>query len=282
MEFGNKPSDGGHLLLRSEELPSLGLDVVQRNKFIRRIYGSDDFINGGSRLCIWIEDCHLDEAQSIVSLKVRIEAVRRVRLASRDKGANALAKRAHQLKLMRIGTQSCIVVPAVSSERRHYLPAGLVDHHTTLTNAAFALYDAPLWNLAVIASRLHLVWIATVCGKLETRYRYSNTLGWNTFPVPIMTEQNKTDLTRCAENILLAREVYFPATIAEIYDPDNMPEDLRHAHEQNDEVLERIYIGRRFRNDTERLEKLFELYTKMTAAQLTAKKKTTKKRKTVA
>ncbi|MCP1757878.1 class I SAM-dependent DNA methyltransferase [Bradyrhizobium elkanii] len=273
MEFGNKPSDGGHLLLRPEELASLGLDDGQRRKFIRRIYGSDDFINGGWRLCIWIEDNDLKEAQSIESLKARIEAVRRVRLASRDKGANALAKRAHQLKLMRIGTRSTIVVPGVSSERRPYLTAGLVDDHTTLTNLAFGLYDAPLWNMAVVASRLHLVWIATVCGKLETRYRYSNTLGWNTFPVPTLTEKNKADLTRCAEDILLAREAHFPATIADLYDPDKMPSDLREAHERNDEVLERIYIGRRFRNDTERLEKLFELYTKMTAGQGTTKKR---------
>lgn len=122
--------------------------------------------------------------------------------------------------------------------------------------------------MVLIASRLHLVWIATVCGKLETRYRYSNTLGWNTFPVPLLTEQNKADLTRCAEDILLAREAHFPATIADLYDPETMPDNLRHAHahEHNDEVLERIYIGRRFKNDTERLEKLFDLYTKMTAA----------------
>jgi hypothetical protein len=97
------------------------------------------------------------------------------------------------------------------------------------------------------------------------RFSYSNTLGWNTFPIPALTEKNKADLTRCAEDILLMREHYFPATIADLYDRDNMPTDLRAAHERNDEVLERIYIGRRFKNDTERLEKLFDLYTKMTA-----------------
>jgi len=126
--------------------------------------------------------------------------------------------------------------------------------------------------MAVIASRLHLVWIATVCGKLETRYRYSNTLGWNTFPLPTLTEKNEGDLTRCAEDILLAREAHFPATIADLYNPDAMPADLRGAHERNDEVLERIYIGRRFRNDTERLEKLFDLYIKMTASAGSARK----------
>lgn len=111
-----------------------------------------------------------------------------------------------------------------------------------------------------------------MCGKLKTDFRYSNTLGWNTFPVPNLIEQDKSDLTRTTENILLAREAHFPATIADLYDPQTMPDDLRRAHEENDEVLERIYIGRRFRNDTERLEKLFDLYTKMMANQPKPKK----------
>ena len=168
-------------------------------------------------------------------------------------------------------------MPQVSSERREYLPIGLLPPRSIVSNLAFALYDAPLWNMALIASRLHLVWIATVCGKLKTDFRYSNTLGWNTFPVPSLTEKNKADLTRCAEDILLAREAHFPATIADLYEVKDgerkMPVNLREAHERNDEVLERIYIGRRFRNDTERLEKLFDLYTKMTASAGTAKKR---------
>ena len=102
---------------------------------------------------------------------------------------------------------------------------------------------------------------------MRTDFSYSNTLGWNTFPVPNLTEKNKADLTRCAEDILLAREAHFPATIADLYDPEKMPENLRAAHDRNDETLERIYIGRRFRNDTERLEKLFEMYAKMAGAQ---------------
>lgn len=117
------------------------------------------------------------------------------------------------------------------------------------------------------------MWIATVCGKLKSDFRYSNTLGWNTFPLPKLTVQDKIDLTRTAENILLAREAHYPATIANLYDPESMPDDLLRAHEENDEVLERIYIGRRFRNDTERLEKLFELYTKMKSEASKAKKK---------
>ncbi len=116
----------------------------------------------------------------------------------------------------------------------------------------------------MIVSKIHWVWIGAISARLEMRLSYANTLGWNTFPVPTLTEKNKADLTRCAHDILMAREAHFPATIADLYDPEKMPDDLRRAHERNDETLERIYIGRTFRNDTERLEKLFELYTKLT------------------
>lgn len=172
-----------------------------------------------------------------------------------------------------------MIVPSVSSESRDYLPVGYMPTGTIVSNLALALYDAPLWNMALIASRVHLVWIGTVCGKMKTDFRYSNTLGWNTFPLPLLTEQNKADLTRCAEDILLAREAHFPATIADLYTPDTMPDNLRRAHERNDEVLERIYIGRRFKNDTERLEKLFDLYTKMAAGAAKAASKATRGKK---
>ena len=162
---------------------------------------------------------------------------------------------------------------AISSENRDYLPCGLLPAGTIISNKCFAIFDAPLWNMALVASRLHWVWIGTVCVRMRTDFSYSNTLGWNTFPIPKLTAKNKTDLTRCAEDILLAREAHFPATIADLYDPETMPDDLGAAHDRNDEVLERIYIGRRFKNDTERLEKLFELYTKMSASQGTSKKK---------
>lgn len=266
MSFGNKPVDGGNLLLSRDELAALRLNPQQKDRFVRRIFGSAEFIRGLERYCLWIEDAALKEALAVEGIAQRIERVRSMRLASSDKSARDMAVRAHQMREMNIAENVIITVPRTSSEARPYLPTGVIDSRSTVTSEAFALFDAPLWNMALIASRMHLIWIATVCGKLETRYRYSNTLGWNTFPVPLLTEQNKADLTRCAEDILLAREAHFPATIADLYDTETMPDNLRHAHERNDEVLERIYIGRRFKNDTERLEKLFELYTKMTAA----------------
>lgn len=266
MTKGNQPTDGGHLLLSRDEVAALGLTNEQEARFIRSIYGSAEFIRGLERYCLWIEDEHLGEALGTQTIAQRIQGVRQMRLASPKAATIETANTPHKFgEVRQQGSETVIIVPSVSSESRDFLPCGYAPPGTIVTNLAFALYDAPLWNMALIASRLHLVWIATVCGKLETRYRYSNTLGWNTFPVPFLTEQNKADLTRCAEDILLAREAHFPATIADLYDPETMPDNLRHAHEQNDEVLERIYIGRRFRNDTERLEKLFDLYTKMTA-----------------
>jgi hypothetical protein len=265
MTKGNQPADDGGLLLSRENLETIGLTVEQRKRFVRRIYGSAEFIRGLPRYCFWIKDTDLSNALSNTYISSRIEGVRQTRLKSPKVATIEAAKHPHRfVEVRQTGTETVIIVPSVSSESREYLPVGYCQPETIVSNLAFALFDAPLWNMALIASRIHLVWVATVCGKLETRYRYSNTLGWNTFPVPTLTEQNKTDLTRCAEDILLAREAHFPATIADLYAPDKMPKNLREAHDRNDEILERIYIGRRFKNDTERLEKLFELYTKMT------------------
>jgi hypothetical protein len=265
MDFGNKADDGGHLTLSSAQLDEMHLDREDRSRFIKRFFGSKEFINGEVRYCIWISDGDLTGVAGCEPVKQQVERVRQARLASKDAYARSLAARPHQFKSPRAATTRVIVTPRVSSENRPYLPVGVMDASAIIGDRNFALYDAPLWNMALIASRLHWVWVGTVCVRLEMRFSYSNTLGWNTFPVPTLTDQNKADLTRCAEDILLAREAHFPAMIADLYDPETMPEDLRMAHERNDEVLERIYIGRRFRNDTERLEKLFELYTKMTA-----------------
>ena len=265
MSFGNKPVDGGNLLLNGDEVDALSLSSEQRSRFIRRIYGSAEFIQGKERYCLWIEDDHLEEAMQIPSIATRIEAVKEMRLESKKAATRRAATTAHRFDEVRqTGTERTIVVPRVSSENRDFLPVGVVAAGTIIGDRNFALYDAPIWDMALIASRLHWVWIGTVCVRLEMRFSYSNTLGWNTFPLPPLTEKNKEDLSRCAEDILLARETHYPATIADLYDPEKMPDDLRAAHDRNDEVLERIYIGRRFRNNTERLEKLFELYTKMT------------------
>ena len=265
MTFGSKPVDGGNLLLSKDELEEMNLSDEDETRFIRPIYGSEEFINGKARFCIWVKDEEAQIALDHPLIGPRIQKVREMRLNSPKAATVKGAEYPHKFDERRqIGDELVIAVAAISSENRDYLPCGPLPRGTIISNKCYALFNAPLWNMSIIASRLHWVWIGTVCVRMRTDFSYSNTLGWNTFPLRKLTEKNKEDLTQCAENILLAREAHFPATIADLYDPENMPEDLRRAHERNDEVLERIYIGRRFKNDTERLEKLFDLYTQMT------------------
>jgi hypothetical protein len=261
MVFGNMPRDGGNLLLDEQERSELLEEAPEALPFVRDFVGSEDFIKGRWRSCLWIDAANAEKARSIPPIRRRLDAVAAERGASKAASTRKFADLAYRfVQIQGIASAASIIVPRHSSEARPYLPVGVLPSTAIVADSALAIYDAPNWNLALIASRLHLVWIATVCGKLKTDFRYSSTLGWNTFPVPTLSDQNQRDLTHCAEAILLERERLFPATIAELYDPSNMPESLRRAHDQNDEVVERIYAGRRFRNDTERLSKLFEMY----------------------
>lgn len=271
---GNSPTDGGHLLLEPQELEALQLTPEQRNRFIRPFVGSMELIRGISRFCLWIDDTEVSDAKAVPSIAERIERVADFRRGSSKKTTVAAAAWAHRFDERKpLPARSIICVPVTSSENREYLPVGLLKAGTAISNSSFGMTSNSIWVLSIIASRMALVWVATVCSRMRTDYRFTNTLAWNTFPVPVLTEKNKADLTRCAEDILLAREAHFPATIADLYDPETMPDNLRAAHERNDEVLERIYIGRRFKNDTERLEKLFELYTEVTSTQKSRKTK---------
>lgn len=272
MEWGNKPTDGGHLFLTSDERAKLLDNYPEAVPYIKRFVGAQELIRGRLRYCLWIENNEREQAGRIPDIARRISKVAKMRAASKAAETRPAAAFPHRFRqIQNTAEKRSLIVAGVSSENRDFLPAGIADNKTIVGNKNFVLYDVPLWNMALIASRLHWVWIATVCVRMWTDFSYSNTLGWNTFPVPLLTEKNRADLTRCAEDILLAREAHFPATIAELYDPRKMPENLRHAHDRNDEVLERIYIGRRFKNDTERLEKLFGLYVRMAGAKEASK-----------
>ena len=272
MSFGSMPNDGGFLLLSPQEAEDAKAKNVN-SSWIRRFVGTNEVTKGLVRYCLWLEGTSQDSWLNNELIKERVCNVMKKRVVSTRPATRNLARTPSLFgEIRQRGDERVIVVGGVSSERRQYLPVDLLPVGAIVSNLAYGLFDGPEWSLALISSRLHRTWVATVCGQLETRYRYSNTLGWNTFPIPQLTEQDKADLTRTAENILLTREAHYPATIADLYDPDEMPDDLRRAHDENDEVLERIYIGRRFRNDTERLEKLFDLYTKMTGNAESGKK----------
>jgi hypothetical protein len=264
MVNGCAAKDGGNLIVnRVDEVPQYDTDAL---RILHPFYGSDEIIYGSPRHCLWIEEKDVKLIERSPFLQARVAAVAEMREKSEKAATRTWADRPYRfVEIRRPKCDFVLALPSVTTESRHYLTPDILPGDVVVSNLAFAIYDPPLWVFSLLCSKMHLAWVRAVCGQLETRIRYSNTLGWNTFPVPPMTGVSKTELTQCAKNILLAREAHFPANIAVLYDPEKMPPDLRRAHDENDELLERIYIGRRFRNDTERLEKLFELYTKMTA-----------------
>ena len=260
MQFGNMPYDAGNLLMTPDKKQALLENHPEAERFVRRFMGSQEVVKGIERHCLWIDDDKLPEAMQITGIAEMVEETRLARLEMKDKAGKELAARPHQFREHYAPKKSAILTPSVTSERRPYLPVDRVGADVIASNLNFALYDAPEWCLALIGSRLHLVWIGTVCGKLKSDFRYSNTLGWNTFPVPRFTEDQLAALNASAREILRTRYMHHPKTIAQLYDPDKMPDDLRAVHKANDDLLEEMYIGRPFRNDTERLERLFKLY----------------------
>lgn len=270
MAYGSMSNDDNNFTLSFSDYRAVRDAHPEDEAFLHRSVGGNEFAKGIFRAAIYVDDrASLTDAQ-LERLAPVFERVREYRSESQREATKKLAVTPWLFAERRHSEKRKLFIPQIMSERRPYLTVGLLEKSDLVIAPHMQVVDGSLADFSIASSLMHHVWVATVCGKLETRIRYSSTLGWNTFPLPKLTEQNKADLTRCAENILLAREAHFPATIADLYDPEAIPEDLRRAHEENDEVLERIYIGRRFRNDTERLEKLFELYTKMTGKKAAA------------
>lgn len=261
MIYGSMPNDGGGLILSSEERHSFILKDEKAKQFIRPLVGTTELIEGVERYCLWIEDDLKDLAASIEPIKIRLNATRKHRLDSKNPETIERAESPHRFwHVGGVSKTHSIIIASASSERREVLPCDIRPSDTIASNLCFVIHDGPDWAISLITSRLHLVWISAVCGKLEARYRYSNTLGWHTFPVPKFTADQLEQLSVSARRVLKTRYQHYPKTIADLYDPEKMPEDLRAVHRENDDLLESMYIGRPFRNDAERLEKLFKLY----------------------
>ena len=261
MELGNIPTDGGHLILSPSEKQALIKAWPQAEEFIKPFMGSNEVIKTIKRYCLWVLDQDAERASKIPELQERFDHVAEFRSKSKAAQIRRAAAYPHRFRqAQNWAREHQILIPRHSSENRFYLPVDRVGADVIAADSNFALYDAPLWCVALIASRLHIIWVGTVCGRLESRFRYSNTMGWNTFPVPNFTDDQREQLTASARAILKTRDLHHPKTIAQLYDPDKMPDDLREVHRKNDELLETMYIGRPFKNDTERLERLFKLY----------------------
>ena len=263
MDYGNKPVDGTHLRLTREEMNELLSENAEAKKFVRKFTGSEESIKGLERYCLWIYDNDLTEALQYPFIKNKVELCREMRLGSKDIGANKLAERSHQFRDMRESDKKSLVIPRVSSERREYIPIGYCEAKTIVSDSAFVVFSESSYLFGILSTKIHVLWCRIVGGKLKSDYRYSNTLVYNTFPFPKITDSKKQEIEEAAEEVLLVREDYPGKTLAELYDPDKMPDDLREAHHRLDLIVESCYQDKPFANDEERLECLFKLYEKM-------------------
>ena len=264
MDKGNMPTDDGNLILGPDEKDELLAKHPEAGKFVKRYYGTQEFIKGIERYCLWILDEDAEEAAGIPPIKIRLDAVAAFRLASPAPTTQEYAAWPHRFRQIQDYGSDAVLVPIHFSEGREYFTIGFASgEDSILSNATFAIYNASPYVMALLSTRLHAVWVSTVCGGLETRIRYSNTMGYHTFPIPALSDEQKQELEDHAWSVIGAREAHPDMTIGELYTPKDMPRELLQAHRDLDATMERICIGRLFRNDTERLEYLFKQYVSL-------------------
>ena len=263
MNFGNMPADGGKLILSDEERNEIIFKEPHAEKFIRPLIGADELINGRKRWCIWLYNEKEEDYLKIAEFKRRIDGLRIIREQS---ARPQLASIPHLFaQITQPLGRPFIIIPSVSSENRKYIPVSYLDEKYISTNLCLVVSCDDISLFGMITSYIHMLWMKTVGGKLETRYRYSAQLCYNTFPFPKISAEKKQEIEAAAEEVLITREYYPEKTLAELYDPDKMPQDLREAHAKLDDIVESCYPGYPFASDEARLECLFKLYEKMTA-----------------
>jgi len=261
--MGCKPVGGGNLIMNEIEKNTLIEQYPKAKKWIKKLYSSADYINDYRRYCLWIPDSDRKDAESIPVIAERIRKTAKMRLKSDDEGARKLAERPHQFREFNACNEQTLIVPSTSSANRKYIPMGFADNETVVNNAMYMVYDASPWIFGIISSSINMVWMKTIGGRLKTDYRYTN-MCYNSFPFPSITSEKKAAIESAAEEVLITREFYPERTLAELYDPDKMPQDLREAHARLDDIVESCYPSYPFPSDEARLECLFKMYEKMT------------------
>lgn len=263
MRYGNMPNDSGNLILTTDEKKDLEKKYPVSSIWIKSFLGASEYIRGNNRFCLWIPDSELSEAQLIPDLTIRLNKVIEHRQNSTEKSTRDKAKNPNHFYFSSHENSDSILIPRHSSETREYIPMGFFDSNTVIADSAMAIYNAEPWIFAVITSRMHMVWVRAVGGRLKTDYRYSAKLCYNTFPFPTISAKDKENLNLYIFSIIDERAKYPEKTMAQLYDPDTMPLGLRKAHKELDAAIERCYRLQPFPSDTERLEYLFKLYEEM-------------------
>lgn len=263
MRFGNMPNDGGNLLFDENEKTTFLVKYPSAKKWIKKYMGGSDFIRGNKRFTLWIEDEDLVDATKIKEIKNRLDKVEIHRINSTEISTREKAKTPNQYYFTSHQNSDSIIIPRTSSENRDYIPMGFLNEDTVISDSAMAIYHAEPWLFAVVTSRMHMVWVRNVGGKLKTDYRYSAKLCYNTFPFPDITNKQKENLNLYVFAILDERAKHPSKTMAQLYNPSTMPKGLLQAHQELDTAIEQCYRLQPFKNDTERLEYLFKLYEEM-------------------
>lgn len=265
MEYGNMPLEGGFLKLSSDEKNELISMYPEAEYFIKPTIGGEELINSIPRYCLWIEDEDLAKAIEIKGIKDRIDGVYNFRKNGGDV-ARTLVNKSHQFRYRKTAKENEIVVACTSSENREYMQAAYYDADYITMNSVEVIYDAPVWIFGIISNKMHMLWTKAIGGKLESRIRYSTQLCYNTFPFPHVSESMKSKIEEASMDILLKREPYLTQgkTLASLYDPVTMPDDILEAHHKLDDIIESCYPGYPFASNDARLECLFKMYEKMT------------------
>ena len=256
---GNQPTDGGYLLLSPSEKQDLIKNEPKSEKWIKKVIGAEEFINGKQRFCLWLDGISEDEINEMPLIKERVEQVRVLRIKSKDKGSQKLADTPHLFRET-INPNRYIIVPIVSSEKRKYIPMDILDSNSVPTNLVQLVENGTMYEFGILNSTMHNDWMRIISSRLENRYRYTITIVYNTFPFPTVTDEQKKHIEQLAEEILLTREDFAGDTLAKLYDPDTMPESLKIAHQNLDDAVDKLYNPKGFADTASRLAHLLERY----------------------
>lgn len=263
LRFGNMPNDGGGLLFTISEYADAIDKYPELVPYFKKFIGSVEFINGGLRYCLWLDDKKYEEIKSNPLIQKRIQISRSHREKSKDKGTNKLGLTPWKFRDTHETNKYSIVVPSVSSENRFYIPMGLASSDVILSNLIYVIYDADIYLLGILMSRMHMTWVKAIGGRLKTDYRYSAGLCYNTFPLPELSTRRKNEIMEAVVEIIDIREET-GGTLAELYNPGTMPLDLRIAHKKLDGIVDRAYRKRVFETDEERLGLLLKMFQEIT------------------
>ncbi len=242
MTAGNKPSDGGNLILSQSERDAILATDASMSPFIRRYVGSKDFINNDEiRYCIWLKGASPFAYRKNPEIVRRLNAVREMRLASSAAPTRALADKPYLFFSTPQTDNNYLCIPEVSSERRRYIPIGFMDKSVIASNKLLIVPNANLYHFGVLTSNVHMAWTRVVCGRLKSDYQYSGAVVYNNFPWPTPTDEQKAKIEQTAQAILDARALYPDASLADLYDELTMPPELRKAHQANDRAVMAAY-----------------------------------------